>query len=254
MVRTRSPKGSGATTPCSASSSSYMKDGDVFSEYRLADAISGREAEAAIGLRNQWTIAEGVRLSHRLRTPACDRRARARGHRGIGRPRVPRERPIQEHRTPRVAERFVERQLAVHRRLRAEAVAQLDDAGQELLSADRARGRAEPGAGSLLDRRGLPGYDGEPLQPADALRVQSRRHVRPVLARPACRSAPQPIDGCRWCRRTPTSTRCVRGRSRASTRRSSSTIERRPARADSASSWSQAASAMTSHNGGTSAP
>ena len=42
--------------------SSYMKDGDVFSEYRLADAISGREAEAAIGLRNQWTIAKGVRL------------------------------------------------------------------------------------------------------------------------------------------------------------------------------------------------
>ena len=39
-----------------------MKDGDVFSEYRLADAISGREAEAAIGLRNQWTIAEKVRL------------------------------------------------------------------------------------------------------------------------------------------------------------------------------------------------
>jgi hypothetical protein len=43
-------------------SSSYMKDGDAFSEYRLADAISGREAEAAIGLRNRWTIAEGVRL------------------------------------------------------------------------------------------------------------------------------------------------------------------------------------------------
>ncbi len=43
--------------------STYMKDGDVFSEYRLADAISGREAEAAIGLRNQWTLAEGVRLS-----------------------------------------------------------------------------------------------------------------------------------------------------------------------------------------------
>ena len=43
-------------------SSSYMKDGDAFSEYRLADAISGREAEAAIGLRNQWTVARGVRL------------------------------------------------------------------------------------------------------------------------------------------------------------------------------------------------
>jgi uncharacterized repeat protein (TIGR01451 family) len=43
--------------------STYMKDGDLFSEYRLADVISGREAEAAIGLRNQWTIARGVRLS-----------------------------------------------------------------------------------------------------------------------------------------------------------------------------------------------
>ena len=42
--------------------SSYMKDGDAFSEYRLGDAISGREAEAAIGLRNQWTVAKGVRL------------------------------------------------------------------------------------------------------------------------------------------------------------------------------------------------
>ena len=43
--------------------SSYMKDGDLFSEYRLDDAISGREAEAAIGLRNQWTLGRGVRLS-----------------------------------------------------------------------------------------------------------------------------------------------------------------------------------------------
>ena len=42
--------------------SSYMKDGDAFGEYRLGDAISGREAEAAIGLRNQWTVAKGVRL------------------------------------------------------------------------------------------------------------------------------------------------------------------------------------------------
>jgi hypothetical protein len=44
-------------------SSTYMKDGDLFSEYRLADAISGREAEAAIGLRNQWTLAKGMRIA-----------------------------------------------------------------------------------------------------------------------------------------------------------------------------------------------
>ena len=160
--------------------SSYMKDGDVFSEYRLADAISGREAEAAIGLRNQWTLAEGVRLStgfERLHAIAGVEREATAASVGL---EYTRERTIQEHGTPRVAERFVERQLAVHRRLRAEAVAQLDDAGQELLSADRARGRAEPGAGSLLDRRGVPGYDDEPPQPADALRVQGRRHARPV--------------------------------------------------------------------------
>jgi uncharacterized repeat protein (TIGR01451 family) len=47
-------------------SSSYVKDGDLFSEYRVRDAISGREAEAAIGLRNLWTLARGVRLSTSL--------------------------------------------------------------------------------------------------------------------------------------------------------------------------------------------
>lgn len=41
----------------------YMRDGRVFSEYRARDAFSGREAEAAIGLRNLWSIDEGVRLN-----------------------------------------------------------------------------------------------------------------------------------------------------------------------------------------------
>lgn len=41
----------------------YMQDGRVFSEYRARDAFSGREAEAAIGLRNLWHIDEGVRLN-----------------------------------------------------------------------------------------------------------------------------------------------------------------------------------------------
>ena len=44
-------------------SSSYMQNGDAFSEYRLGDAMSGREAHAAIGLRNLWPLAEGIRLS-----------------------------------------------------------------------------------------------------------------------------------------------------------------------------------------------
>jgi uncharacterized repeat protein (TIGR01451 family) len=37
-------------------------DAHVFSEYRLADAIAGREAEAAIGLRNAWRV-DGWRVS-----------------------------------------------------------------------------------------------------------------------------------------------------------------------------------------------
>jgi len=41
----------------------YMKDGTLFNEYRMKDAISGRDAEAATGLRNLWHLAEGVRLN-----------------------------------------------------------------------------------------------------------------------------------------------------------------------------------------------
>ena len=40
----------------------YLDEGRVFSEYRLRDALTGREAEAALGLRNQWRVAEGMRL------------------------------------------------------------------------------------------------------------------------------------------------------------------------------------------------
>ena len=41
----------------------YMKDGHLFSEYRVRDAFSGADTEAAIGLRNLWDVAQGVRLS-----------------------------------------------------------------------------------------------------------------------------------------------------------------------------------------------
>lgn len=44
-------------------SSSYMKDGSAFSEYRVADGISNREAEAALGLRNRWQLKPRVYLS-----------------------------------------------------------------------------------------------------------------------------------------------------------------------------------------------
>jgi len=43
--------------------SNYMKDGTVFSEYRLRDGISARESEAALGLRNRWSLGHGVRLN-----------------------------------------------------------------------------------------------------------------------------------------------------------------------------------------------
>ncbi|MGM8901683.1 MULTISPECIES: hypothetical protein [unclassified Psychrobacter] len=41
----------------------YMKDGKVYSEYRMRDAISAREAEAAIGLKNKWYVQQGLTLS-----------------------------------------------------------------------------------------------------------------------------------------------------------------------------------------------
>jgi len=40
----------------------YMKNGRAFSEYRIRDDIDGRGAEAAIGLRNLWSIGKGLRL------------------------------------------------------------------------------------------------------------------------------------------------------------------------------------------------
>lgn len=40
--------------------STYFKDAHVFSEYRIQDELNGRDAEAAIGLRNHWHIAHGL--------------------------------------------------------------------------------------------------------------------------------------------------------------------------------------------------
>ncbi len=44
----------------------YMKDGRVFSEYRVRDAFSGADTEAAIGLRNNWKVADGLRMTTSL--------------------------------------------------------------------------------------------------------------------------------------------------------------------------------------------
>ncbi|WP_303748228.1 Ig-like domain-containing protein [Stenotrophomonas pigmentata] len=43
--------------------SSYIRDTQAFSEYRLRDAVSGRDVQAASGIRNNWDIAKGLRLS-----------------------------------------------------------------------------------------------------------------------------------------------------------------------------------------------
>ena len=43
--------------------SSYIRDTQTFSEYRMRDSISGRDVQAASGIRNTWDIAQGLRLS-----------------------------------------------------------------------------------------------------------------------------------------------------------------------------------------------
>lgn len=40
----------------------YMDEGSLFSEYRLTDSSSGRAVQNAVGLRNGWRVAPGVRL------------------------------------------------------------------------------------------------------------------------------------------------------------------------------------------------
>jgi len=42
--------------------SDVLRNTSAFSEYRVSDVIGGRDAEAAIGLRNRWTIAQGLTL------------------------------------------------------------------------------------------------------------------------------------------------------------------------------------------------
>ena len=44
----------------------YMEDGSLYSEYRLNDAESGKSVQRAIGLRNGWRLAEGIRLTTNL--------------------------------------------------------------------------------------------------------------------------------------------------------------------------------------------
>lgn len=47
-------------------SSTIMKETQLFSEYRLRDAVNGRDIQQASGVRNAWDVAEGVRLGGSL--------------------------------------------------------------------------------------------------------------------------------------------------------------------------------------------
>jgi hypothetical protein len=55
----RSLDGNNTRTSVLGVDAEYMKDGQVFSEYRLTGAQNGFDAAAAIGVRNQWSLTEG---------------------------------------------------------------------------------------------------------------------------------------------------------------------------------------------------
>lgn len=46
--------------------SEYMQDGYVTNEYRVRNAIDGKQSEAAIGLRNLWNVSEGLKFNTTL--------------------------------------------------------------------------------------------------------------------------------------------------------------------------------------------
>ncbi len=58
----------------------YMQDGSVYSEYRLRDATSGKDMQAALGLRNGWVLRQGLRLVTNVeRVTGTDGQAKAAG-------------------------------------------------------------------------------------------------------------------------------------------------------------------------------
>lgn len=44
----------------------YSESGSIYNEYRLRDSASGRDVQRALGLRNGWRVAEGLRLNTNL--------------------------------------------------------------------------------------------------------------------------------------------------------------------------------------------
>ncbi len=61
-----SDTGRAATTLVGGIDSGYLRDTQLFSEYRLRDAIAGRDVQQASGVRNLWNLAEGWRLTTAL--------------------------------------------------------------------------------------------------------------------------------------------------------------------------------------------
>lgn len=58
-----SDTGASATVFSAGIDSGYIRDTQLFSEYRLRDAISGRDLQQASGVRNLWHVAEGWRVT-----------------------------------------------------------------------------------------------------------------------------------------------------------------------------------------------
>ena len=55
----RSLDGTSTRTSVLGIDTEYMKDGQLFSEYRLTGASNGFDAAASVGVRNQWSVADG---------------------------------------------------------------------------------------------------------------------------------------------------------------------------------------------------
>jgi len=63
----------------------YNDNSQVFSEYRMRDAIEGRDAAAAVGLRNLWRVRDGLALSTSFEhLSAIDGSARSANAAGVG--------------------------------------------------------------------------------------------------------------------------------------------------------------------------
>jgi hypothetical protein len=58
-----SDTGKSAGTLVAGIDSGYLRETQLFSEYRLRDAVSGRDLQQASGVRNLWNVAEGLRIT-----------------------------------------------------------------------------------------------------------------------------------------------------------------------------------------------